>query len=401
VSAFTATPGDTQNSLSWTNPTDSDFAGVKIMFKTTGYPTSQTDGTQVYDGMGTSTVHTGLTNGVTYYYKAFTYDEVNNYSSGAQASATPYLPNPPGAPTVTAPTSGSTATTVTPTITWTGDAHDQYQVRISLQNDSNTSTGGWDSGAVVDSGNSAVSGTLRNYSLYYVFVRLHNSAGWGNWSAAGHNFIVNTSSTGGTVYLGAALPSTLGWAVYDTASYENGGSITSVMTTDGGYSVWRMRDNSTSNRCKERYTVTDVNFDTGASVAARIRAASLSGTPTYNLGISNNGAGGMFLRIYTNSVRLVDINGNNRGSYSVSSGVYHKYQLTVKNATPGNNATAAWRVYVDGTQRITWTGAGVAESFDGFFAGHAGTGARGYWYFDYIAGRSDGEFSPSQWDPVY
>jgi hypothetical protein len=47
-------------------------------------------------------------------------------------------------------------------------------------------------------------------------------------------------------------------------------------------------------------------------------------------------------------------------------------------------------------------GAGVAEVLgDGFFAGHAGTSGRSYWNFDYISGRSDGEFTPAQWDPVY
>ena len=91
VTSFTATAGAGQNSLSWANPGDSDFAGVKIMFKTSGYPTGPTDGTQIYSGTGTSTVHGGLTNGTTYYYKAFAYDAIPNYASGAQASATPAL----------------------------------------------------------------------------------------------------------------------------------------------------------------------------------------------------------------------------------------------------------------------------------------------------------------------
>ena len=88
-SGFTATAGDTQNGLSWTNPTPPDFAGTMLRFKTNGYPVGPTDGTQVYNGTGTSTTHTGLTNGVTYYYAAYAYDEVPNYSSAATASATP------------------------------------------------------------------------------------------------------------------------------------------------------------------------------------------------------------------------------------------------------------------------------------------------------------------------
>jgi N-acetylneuraminic acid mutarotase len=88
VASFVAAAGDSQATLSWTNPTDSDFAGVKILRKTGGYPTSPADGTVVYNGTGTGYTDTGLTNGTIYYYAAFTYDEVPNYSSGAQASAT-------------------------------------------------------------------------------------------------------------------------------------------------------------------------------------------------------------------------------------------------------------------------------------------------------------------------
>lgn len=88
VSSFTATAGDSQVSLSWANPA-TDFAGVTILRKTGSYPTSPTDGTFVYDSTGTSYVNIGLTNGIAYYYKAFSHDAVLNYASGAQATSTP------------------------------------------------------------------------------------------------------------------------------------------------------------------------------------------------------------------------------------------------------------------------------------------------------------------------
>ncbi|MEW5818252.1 MAG: kelch repeat-containing protein, partial [Spirochaetota bacterium] len=89
VTAFATLAGNGQVQLSWTNPTDPDFAGVKLVFKTTGFPTGHTDGTAIYDSIGTSYLHTGLTNGTTYYYTAYTYDTGLNYSTGVQASATP------------------------------------------------------------------------------------------------------------------------------------------------------------------------------------------------------------------------------------------------------------------------------------------------------------------------
>jgi plastocyanin len=111
VSAFTATAGVGQVSLSWTNPTDSDFAGVMIRYRTDGtYPTNYTDGTAVPNGNGGkipglpsasgSYVHTGLDSNLTYYYSAFTYDTSGNYSDTAHASATPLPPSNNQAPVI-------------------------------------------------------------------------------------------------------------------------------------------------------------------------------------------------------------------------------------------------------------------------------------------------------------
>lgn len=96
VSNFTAAPADRQNTLTWTNPGDADFAGVRIKRSTTGFPSSPTSGTTVFDGVGTSTVDAGLTNGTTYYYTAFAYDSSGNFASGAVASGSPFDTVPPG-----------------------------------------------------------------------------------------------------------------------------------------------------------------------------------------------------------------------------------------------------------------------------------------------------------------
>lgn len=89
VSDFTATSGDGEVALTWTNPTEIDFQGVRILRKNDAYPANFNDGTIVYSGTGTSITDTGLLNGAMYYYGAFAFDDVPNYASAAVATATP------------------------------------------------------------------------------------------------------------------------------------------------------------------------------------------------------------------------------------------------------------------------------------------------------------------------
>lgn len=95
VSSFTVTAGEHKNTLVWTNPSSSDFIATVIRCKTTGYPTSATDGEPVVNlanmpGTSNTYVHSGLNAGATYYYTAFARDDEYHYSTGVQASAVPY-----------------------------------------------------------------------------------------------------------------------------------------------------------------------------------------------------------------------------------------------------------------------------------------------------------------------
>jgi len=108
-SNFTGVAGVSTVNLSWTNPSDADFAAVRVLRKTSGYPASETDGVLVYDGGAESTVDSGLSEGTLYYYTIFARDTALNYSSGAIFSATTGTTAPLPPPTVppTTPPSGT------------------------------------------------------------------------------------------------------------------------------------------------------------------------------------------------------------------------------------------------------------------------------------------------------
>lgn len=100
VTAFAVSAGDGQNTLAWTNPATADFAGTIIRYSTGGYPASPGEGALLCDrkatpGSSDAFTHTGLSNGTTYYYVAFAYDEVPNFSAVAQTLAVPHETRPP------------------------------------------------------------------------------------------------------------------------------------------------------------------------------------------------------------------------------------------------------------------------------------------------------------------
>jgi hypothetical protein len=156
VTNLTAVPGDGQVGLSWTMPTY--CTGVKILRKVDDYPTSLTDSaaTPVYNGYGTSTVDSSnITNGIHYYYKAFSYDAKPNYSdgstNGAEADAIPHemtVPSPSPLTWATLPHATS-ATSISMIATTATDASEGIQYYFAA-----TSTGGhngdWNSSATYE-----------------------------------------------------------------------------------------------------------------------------------------------------------------------------------------------------------------------------------------------------------
>lgn len=98
---ISATQYDCAINVTWSNPTDADFAGIIVRRGDTEYPmTAQAantaSDTSVCSGMISACEDTGLIDAAAYYYSVFAADDAGNYSSPATATVTcEYLPNPP------------------------------------------------------------------------------------------------------------------------------------------------------------------------------------------------------------------------------------------------------------------------------------------------------------------
>ncbi len=108
---FSATGGNAHVDLAWTKGVGADK--TVILRKTGSYPASQTDGTIVYSNTGTSFNDNPLTNGVAYFYKAWSLaiDGITYSVTTAQSTATPNNLSAPSIDTVSS--SGVTATDAT------------------------------------------------------------------------------------------------------------------------------------------------------------------------------------------------------------------------------------------------------------------------------------------------
>ena len=97
VTLLTQTPAAGLVVLTWQNPADADFLGVKVLRREIAFPSpaDPNDSTAiiVHDGNAQTVTDdsngAGLINGTSYYYAVFTYDEVRNYSTGGLITAIP------------------------------------------------------------------------------------------------------------------------------------------------------------------------------------------------------------------------------------------------------------------------------------------------------------------------
>ena len=68
-------------SFSGSIPPSADFTGTKIVRRTDTYPVDYTDGTLIYNGTAETCIDESIESNTNYYYAAFAYDDLNNYSA--------------------------------------------------------------------------------------------------------------------------------------------------------------------------------------------------------------------------------------------------------------------------------------------------------------------------------
>ena len=136
VTNFTAQGAHTQVLLSWTNPTDEDYVRTLIVRKQGSASANPWDGTVIYEGRAQSYTDTDLQNGTTYYYTAYTFDRVPNYSAGVTVQATPQtgvMSVPAGGSRMSAPTTQGMAIALTRTLSTPMRGADVKQLQQFLQ----------------------------------------------------------------------------------------------------------------------------------------------------------------------------------------------------------------------------------------------------------------------------
>lgn len=253
-SSFTATAGDEQVTLSWTNPSDLDFIGVEIRRSLVSNPNSVTDGESVYTGSGTSKVDSDVTGGTEYFYAIFAQDSSSNWSVPATDTATPAIT---GGADTTAPSAPSgfsaTAGDGEVVLNWTNPTDSDFVavqiMRSTVASPTIVTDGLW---VYTNNGTTETDTNVSNNMTYYysIFARDADQ----NWSVAATALATPTVPVAG-IDLVASVDNVAydGTNVTITYTVTNNGS----QSTDGTFFHVRFWENSASqpNLSDENYRI--------------------------------------------------------------------------------------------------------------------------------------------------
>ncbi len=335
-SAPTVSPGNGQNKITWSAPTNNGAA-------VTNYEVFQ-NGSSIGTTTSTTMTKTGLSNGTSYSYTVRAYNAAGWGSQSAAASGVPRtVPSAPSAPKVTAG-NGSVA------ISWTapasnGAAIDNYEV---FQN--GTSIGTTTSTSLSKTG-------LSNGTVYTYTVKAHNAAGWSNASSgtnATPRTVPNAPNTpsvspgNGSVTISWTAPANNGAAITQYEVSRNGTPIATPSTT--GYT-----DTGLSNGTSYSYTVRAYNAAGwgNKSAAASTVPRTVPGAPSApsvspgngSVTISwtapaNNGATIDSYEVFQNSTSIGTTTSLSMTKTGLQNGTEYTYTVKAHNAAGWGNASA-------------------------------------------------------------
>lgn len=227
-----AAPGDAQVTVSWTNPSDSDFQKVIIYCKTSSITEAPTEGSDPsvdgatcngtvrvkYSGSTSPQIFTGLTNGTTYYFRIYARDTNGNftaYSAAQEVSAAPAATTY----TITA-TAGLNGTITPPGVTTVAQGGSQMYT-ITPDTGYNINTLLIDGGPISTSTTYTFTDVQGNHTIEATFIAIPTPPG--SFSIAA------SAGTGGTISPSGLITVTEGDSQMFTITPDIGYNIASIL----------------------------------------------------------------------------------------------------------------------------------------------------------------------------
>ena len=240
------TANSTRIDLSWVKGDGAQK--TKIQRKEGGYPADRDDGTEVYFDTGVSTSDTGLTQGMTYYYRAWSYVQGSEQWSVEYAEASATIIGPPEVTTDTAAPVEETTAILNGQVS--NDGGEVCQYRFEYDTDSGEpyahSTAWTGNKTSSQSFNEGIS-SLAKGTTYYFRAQARNSAGTG--SGAELALLTKPDAPSGLAASAAgATQIDLSWTKGD------GAQKTKIQRKEGGYPA-------------DKNDGTEVYFDTGVGAS--------------------------------------------------------------------------------------------------------------------------------------
>ena len=332
-----------------------------------------------------------------------------------------------------------------PSVTFSNEAiHNQFECKITTASNG-SGTPVWTSGTVDSTHNGAAcSVTLAPGTQYYAFARAGNPLGWGAWSDASPFQVTHAGEAvdarhmdetwpgdcDGRTYCkitehSAAVPDD-GFADHLDPGYVPGSASYDVVET-GGNSVLYVAtaQGIPGSEVMLRHRVAGLSLDKGVTLVTRVRNWNNGQPGSWNASslahqaqawIMDDYGTGKCMAAFRVSASGIGILADGAtwqwGSWSWGISQYHLIRITGRNRIVGDPTTAEWKYYFDDSPSpyISATGS-IDQSAapdmgangpitDGIAIGQACYGLRGYWYYDWTAVNTDGDYAPAEWVPV-